>query len=215
MAWTGSAGIAPKLAFPPMADMSWLSGLKPFPANPAGGGAGWGGPRLAVLDCTAAAKALKLKPPTPWASPRPRATGGAGAIIIGGAESSARSLLLILSLVCFLGSDPMLLIFILWIPSLTARPMSDSTNHEPRPLEVIFRWKPREPSFAGSLGTCLVSVSLISDWLPLRAVVDEDLSRCVEADDDDVAFSDRVPSIFSRTSVRLLARPLRAQPAHT
>ena len=62
------------------------------------------------------------------------------------------------------------------------------------------------------------TVSLISDWLPLRAVVDEDLSRCVEADDDDVAFSDfsdRVPSIFSRTSVRLLARPLRAQPAHT
>lgn len=74
------------------------------------------------------------------------------------------------------------------------------------------------PQHAGRRRRRPHTVSLISDWLPLRAVVDEDLSRCVEADDDDVAFSDfsdRVPSIFSRTSVRLLARPLRAQPAHT
>ena len=84
------------------------------------------------------------------------------------------------------------------------------------PLSV-FVVRTQYAGFAGRRRRRPHTVSLISEWLPLRAVVDEDLSRCVEADDD-VAFSDfsdRVPSIFSRTSVRLLARPLRAQPAHT
>ena len=121
-----------------------------------------------------------------------------------------------------------------------------------RPLEVIFRWKPREPSFAGSLGTCLVSLCVCVCEREREREREEPLSVFVVRPNTPglpaVAEGVRIPfpsfqtgSPFEQSSTRtfpvasrptttspsltesppssparrLLARPLRAQTAHT